>query len=307
MQKRSFAFKRSLRSDTLFYFLMMLPGMIYLLINNFLPMFGILIAFKDINFSKGILASDWVGFENFKFLFSTQDAFIIIRNTVGYNLLWIFLGTVGAIMIAIFLVEIAQRKISKFIQPIICFPNVISTAVLAYLVFAFLSPSNGFINNTLLDGELVRWYSNPKYWPVILTITYLWKNLGYMSIVYMASIAGIDKSLYEAAKLDGASKMQQIRFITLPLIKSTVIFMVLFAIGRIMSSDFGLFYQVPMNSGMLFPTTQTLDTYVYRALMELNDVGMSSAASVFQAVTGFILVVGANWVVRKIDKDSALF
>ena len=142
---------------------------------------------------------------------------------------------------------------------------------------------------------------------MILTITYLWKNLGYMSIVYMASIAGIDKSLYEAAKLDGASKMQQIRFITLPLIKSTVIFMVLFAIGRIMSSDFGLFYQVPMNSGMLFPTTQTLDTYVYRALMELNDVGMSSAASVFQAVTGFILVVGANWVVRKIDKDSALF
>lgn len=307
MNKRPSAKRSRLRSDNLFYTLMLLPGMLYLLINNFLPMFGILIAFKNVNFSKGILASEFVGLKNFKFLFSTQDAFIIIRNTIGYNLFWIFLGTTGAVIVAILLVEIAQKPLAKWIQPVICFPNVVSTAVLAYLVFAFLSPANGFINNTLLGGETIRWYSEPKYWPFILTITYLWKNLGYMSIVYMATIAGIDKSLYEAAKLDGASKMQQIRFITLPLLKSTVVFMVLFAVGRIMNSDFGLFYQVPMNSGMLFPTTQTLDTYVYRALMELNNVGMSSAASVFQAVTGFLLVVGANAVVRKIDRENALF
>lgn len=295
------------RKDIFIYALMLLPGCIYLIINNYLPMFGILIAFKKVNFSLGVFDSPWVGLQNFEFLFASKDAYIIIRNTICYNLAWIVLGTVGAIIIAILMVEIAEKKIAKILQPVICFPNVISAVILAYLVFAFLSPANGFINNTLLGGKTIRWYSEAKYWPVILTITYLWKNLGYLSIVYMAAIAGIDKSLFEAAKLDGASKMQQIRLITLPMIKNTIIFMTLFAIGRIMSSDFGLFYQVPMNSGMLFPTTQTLDTYVYRALMDIKDVGMSSAASVFQSITGFFLVVGANLAVRKVSRESALF
>lgn len=295
------------KTDTLLYFAMLLPGFLYLLINNYLPMLGTVIAFKKVNFSIGIWNSEWVGLKNFKFLFATKDAYTIVRNTIGYNFLWIILGTIGAVIVAIMMVEIASRKIAKVIQPIICFPNIISAVILAYLVFAFLSPANGFINNTVLDGKTVKWYSEAKYWPYILTVTYLWKSLGYSSIIYMAAIAGIDKSLYEASKLDGATKLQQVRYITIPLLKSTVIFMVLLAIGRIMNSDFGLFYQVPMDSGMLFPTTQTIDTYVYRALMDLKDLGMASAASVFQSITGFVCVVTANLIVRRIDKSSALF
>ncbi|MBE5844035.1 MAG: sugar ABC transporter permease [Butyrivibrio sp.] len=286
------------------------PGILYLLINNYIPMFGIFLAFKNFSYKKGVWGSPWSGFQNFKFLFQTSDALIMTRNTILYNLGFIVLGTVVAIIIAILLNALGDSVRTKFFQSSLLLPNLMSWVIIAYMVYAFLNSDSGFINNTILKGlgkEEVAWYMQKQYWPFILTFVYLWKNAGYQSIIYLAAIAGIDKSVYEAASLDGATKMQQIFRITLPLLKPTVIIMSLMAVGRIFFSDFGLFYQVPMNSGALYATTQTIDTYVYRGLMELNDVGMSAAAGLFQSVLGFIIVVSANAFVRKVDSDNALF
>ena len=287
-------------------YLMMLPGLIYLVCNNYLPMFGILIAFKKVNYSIGILKSPWVGLDNFEFLFKTKDAAIMIRNTLAYNVVWILMGMVISVFIAICMAEIANRKIAKVIQPVICFPSMVSAVILSFIVYAFLSTSYGYLNTAIL-GKRVNWYATAKYWPVILTIVHFWQSSGQSSIIYMASIGGIDKGLYESARIDGANKMKQIWYITLPMLRPMMILMLLMAVGKIFNSDFGLFYQVPLGSGLLYSTTQTIDTYVYRALLELNDVGMSSAASVFQAIIGFILVVLSNALVRVVDPDNALF
>ena len=288
-------------------FLMMLPGLVYLFCNNYLPMFGILIAFKQVNFSIGILQSPWVGFQNFEFLFKTKDAWTMIRNTVCYNVVFISLGLVISVAIAILMAEISSRKIAKVIQPIICFPSMVSAVILSFLVYGFLSNTYGFINTTILKDNPINWYASAQYWPFILTIVHFWQSSGQSSIIYMASIGGIDKGLYESARLDGANKMQQIWNITLPMLRPMIILMTLMSIGRIFNSDFGLFYQVPLGQGLLTSTTQTIDTYVYRALLELNNVGMSSAASVFQAIIGFLLVVISNAIVRKVDNENALF
>ncbi len=290
--------------------LLALPGLVYLLINNYIPMLGMVIAFKNIDFAKGILKSPWAGLKNFEFLFKTSDAFIMIRNTLLYNIVFIILGTACAIFIAVLMHEIAKRSYSKVMQAGLILPNLISMVVVSYIVYAFLSADRGFLNETILKGlgrDPVNWYSEGKYWPFILVIVQVWKTAGYSSIIYMAAISGMDPALYEAARMDGAGKLRQIFSITLPQLRPTIAIMVLFAIGRIFSSDFGLFYQVPMNSGALYGATQTIDTYVYRALMQLGDLGMSSAAGVFQSVVGFALVLGANYLVRRIDPDSALF
>lgn len=286
------------------------PGIIYLLINNYIPMFGIFIAFKNFSYKKGIFGSGWCGFKNFEFLFKTKDAAIMTRNTLLYNLAFIVIGTIFAIFIAVLLNSIGETLRTKFFQSSLLLPNLMSWVIIAYMVFAFLNSDTGFIDNTLIKafgGTPVAWYMENKYWPFILTFVYLWKNAGYSSIIYLAAIAGIDKSIYESASLDGATKMQQIMRITLPMLKPTVVIMTLMSVGRIFFSDFGLFYQVPMNSGAIYDTTQTIDTYVYRGLMQLNDVGMSSAAGLFQSVLGFIVVIVANTLVRHIDSDNALF
>lgn len=290
--------------------LIALPGIIYMLINNYIPMLGIFIAFKDVNYAKGIFRSDWLGFDNFAFLFRSNTAFIMVRNTVLYNLTFILLGTLLAVILSIFMSEIKRSFFAKFYQAGLVLPNLVSMVIVSYMVYAFLNPESGLINNAVLKAAgaaPVNWYSEPKYWPLILTITQIWKTVGYTSIVYIASIAGIDPGLYEAAKVDGAGKLRQIFVITLPHLKSTIIILVLLAIGRIFSSDFGLFYQVPMNSGILTNVTQTIDTYVYRALTQLRDIGMASAAGLFQSVVGFVLVLGANLLVRKVDHENALF
>lgn len=289
--------------------LIALPGILYLIINNYIPMFGVFLAFKDYSYVKGIFGSDWNGFNNFKYLFR-QDAFLIVRNTILYNLGFIILGTVCAIIVAILMCELGERFRVKIFQSSLLLPNLLSWVVIGFIGYAFLNADTGFINNTVIKffgGKEVSWYTNPKPWPVILIIVYLWKNVGYSSIIYMASIAGIDKSIFEAAKIDGAKKLEQIRFITIPMLKPTVVILTLMAIGRIFYSDFGLFYQVPMNSGALYDVTQTIDTYVYHGLMELQDVGMSAAAALYQSVIGFVLVITANAVVRKVDNDNALF
>lgn len=291
-------------------YFMFLPGVIYLFINCYIPMFGIQIAFRQYNARDGIYGSPWCGFNNFSFLFRTNDAFVMIRNTLLYNLVFISLGTVLAVSIAIILNEVRSKRAKQFYQTIILIPYLISMVIVSYLAFAFLSSGNGYINNSLLKAfgmEAIDWYNTPKYWPVILVIINVWKSLGYNMILYYATICGIDHTLYEAAVVDGASRWQQIRNVTLPSLRSTIIILTLMALGGIFRSDFGLFYQVPQNSGPLISVTQTIDTYVYRGLMQTNNIGMSSAAGVYQSVVGFILVVTANFVVRRVDNESSLF
>ena len=299
--------KKEERKKNLPLYLMMVPGLIYLIANNYLPMVGILIAFKKVNYAVGIFQSPWVGLDNFEFLFKTKDAWLMIRNTVCYNLVWIVIDLIIAVFIAICMAEISSRKAAKVIQPVICFPSMVSAVLLSFIVYAFLSVSYGYLNTTVMADKPVNWYATAKYWPIILTIVHLWQNAGQSSIVYMASIGGIDKSLYESARLDGAGKWAQIRHITLPMLKPMIILMTLMAVGRIFNSDFGLFYQVPLGSGLLYSTTQTIDTYVYRSLLEMNNVSMSSAASVFQAIIGFVLVLVSNMLVTVVDPDNALF
>lgn len=290
--------------------LFMVPGLVYLLINNYIPMAGIMLAFKKVNYTLGIFKSPWCGLSNFKYLFKTKDAAIIFRNTVLYNLAFIVLGTAAAVATAILLGEVKKKKLLKIYQTSILLPHILSTAVIAYLAFAFLSKDSGFLNNGIINplgGEAISWYSKPKYWPFILTFIQLWRSVGYTTIMYYATLVGIDTSYYEAAVIDGASTWDQIRYITLPCLKTTIITLTIMNLGRMFYSDFGLFYQVPMNNGLLFNATNTLDTYVYRGLLELNDIGRASAACFIQSVLGFVLVWGANALTRKVDPDSAVF
>jgi len=291
-------------------YIMMLPGMAYLFVNNYLPMFGIIIAFKKINWQKGILKSEWVGFSNFKYLFMTKDAFVMTRNTILYNITFIVLGTFFSIAMAIFLNEIRSKIIKKLYQTLILLPYLMSMVLVSFFVYAVLSSDTGFLNNTVfkfLELEPVNWYQDKTWWPLILIIVQLWSVIGFNSVIYLSSIVGISLEYYEAARLDGANKWQQIKNITIPMIKSTIVIMFILGIGRIFSSDFGLFYQVPRNSGALYPVTQTIDTYVYVGLMKLGNIEMSAAASVYQSIVGFVLVVVSNIIIRKVSKENALF
>ena len=291
-------------------YLMMLPACVYIFINNYVPLPGVSLAVRQYNFQKGIYGSPFIGLKNFKFLFASKDAWIIMRNTIGYNLIFIVLGTVCAIAVAILLCEIRSKISKKIYQTCILIPYLVSMVIVSYLVFAFLSEGNGYINTQILAKlgmNKISWYNEPKYWPVILVIVNLWKNIGYNSIMYYAMIIAIDKTYYEAARVDGAGRWQQILHITLPAIKPTIVILTLMSVGRIMYSDFGLFYQIPMNSGTLLDVTNTIDTYVYRGLMEQGNVGMSSAAGVYQSLVGFALVMIANFIVRKKDPENALF
>ena len=282
-------------------YLMALPGLIYLFINNYMPLPGLVLAFKNYNARKGIWGSPWAGLSNFKYLFATSDAYIITRNTILYNLAFIVINTVLSIAVAIILSEL-KKKIKNFYQSVILLPHLISAVIISYIVFAFLSTESGFINNTmrrLFGSDPVAWYAEKKYWPFILIFVSAWKNVGYQCIIYLATLLGFDRSFYEAADLDGATVWQQIRLITLPLLRPTVIMLTMMAVSRIFYSDFGLFYQVPQNSGALFPVTNTIDTYVYRGLLEAGNISMSAAAGFYQSIVGFILVLGANLLVRK--------
>ena len=292
------------------FYLMALPGLIYLICNNYMPMFGVLLAFKKLDVTKGILGSPWAGFSNFEFLFRSKATLQIIRNTVLYNLLFMLLGTALAVALAILLNEIRHKNLGKLYQSLILIPYLMSWVIASYLVYAFLAQDIGIVNNSILKPlgrETINWYMEKKYWPYILTFCYMWKNIGYMMIIYYSSIVGLSQDYFEAASIDGATKWQQIRKITLPLIRSTIITMLVLSLGRIVASDFGLFYQIPKNSGALYAVTQTLDVYVYNALMKNSDFAMSSAASVFQSIVGFVFVLVTNAVVRKYNEESALF
>ncbi len=286
-----------------------IPGIIWFLIFCYVPMGGIVIAFKNYKANLGIFGSKWVGLDNFKFLFSTNDAYIILRNTILYNFASIILTAVVAVGIALLLDTIRNRICLRVYQTALFLPRFISWVVGGYMALILFRYDYGLLNHlrAALGMEPVSWYLETKYWPAILMIANIWKSMGYNCLVYYGSIIGIDSEIYEAAEIDGATSWRKIRYITLPLIKPTIITLSLMSIGSIMRSDFGLFYYVPNNSGALYSVTNVLDTYIYRALRITGDMAGSAAGSVFQSIAGFIMVVACNALVRKIDPDSSLF
>ncbi len=282
-----------------------LPAIILLLLFNYLPMFGIVISFKDFRYDQGFFGSEWVGLDNFKFFFSTDDAMIITRNTLLYNAVFIVTVLFGAVAFAILLNEITSRKAVKVYQTVMFFPYFLSYAVVTYVVFAFLNMQYGVLNSFLEND--IFWYNEAKYWVYILPITNFWKNVGYNTIIIYAALIAIDTSYYEAAAVDGAKRFQTIFRITLPLLSPTVIMLGLIMLGRIFYSDFGLFYMVPQNAGMLYPATDVIDTYVYRSMRVIGDIGISSAVNAYQSIMGLILVLTANRITKKYSEESALF
>ncbi|MDY3031048.1 MAG: ABC transporter permease subunit [Clostridia bacterium] len=291
---------------------MCMPGLIFFILFSYLPMFGIIIAFKQYRYDMGIWLSPWNGFTNFKFMFSSPDAWVITRNTIAYNLIFIVGGLLCNVGLAIGLSELRNKMFSKVSQTILLMPHFLSYVIVSFLVLAFLHVENGIINRSILPAlgvNPISWYQTPKAWPWILVIVNFWKTTGYGSVVYLAGIAGIDTSLYEAARVDGATRWQQIRYVTIPALVPLMVVLTILNVGKIFNSDFGLFYQVPLNSGALYPTTNVISTYVYNMLMTAGtgSVGMASAAALYQSVVGFILVMTTNLIVRKVSPDNALF
>lgn len=295
--------------------LLALPTTVWFALFSFLPMFGLIMAFKDYKVTPGesfiynIIHSDWVGFRNFEFLIESNDLFVILRNTILYNLVFIVLGMFLSVSLAIMISLLYSKRKSKVYQTLMFFPYFMSWVVAAYFVDAFLNVENGMINNLLRDsgGEAIQWYMQPSVWPFILIFMYIWKNTGYNMVIYLSSISGIDATLYEAAVMDGANKKQQIWHITLPCLKNVIIMMFILNVGKIFYSDFGLFYQISQGaSGSIFNTTATIDTMVFNWLRSSTPIGMTSAVTFFQSVACCITILLANAIVKKIDKDSAI-
>ena len=289
--------------------LLSLPAVIWFLIFSYIPMLGIVVAFKKYSSSLGILGSQWVGLNNFRFLFSANYAVRILRNTIVYNFASIILTTVFSVAIAIMMENVINRSCIKVYQTVMFLPRFISWVVVGYMVMVLMDYEHGILNGLIsfCGGEKVSWYLEKKYWWSILPLAGVWKSMGYLSLVYYGAVIGIDPTLYEAADIDGAGKWKQIRHITIPMIRTSVIIMTLMSIGGIMRSDFGQFYYVPNNSGAIYEVTDVLDTYIYRTLRVDGDISGSAAAGLFQSVVGFVLILISNKLVDKYDSDSSLF
>jgi len=290
-------------------YLLALPGLAFFLLFNYLPMFGIIVAFKDFNYRDGFFRSPWAGLKNFGFFFNTYDALHVTRNTVVLNGLFITTSLVLQIGFAVLLNEIRAGWFKKITQSFMFFPYFVSWIVVSVFVYNIFHSQYGSLNHLLrgLGMEPVSWLSRSEYWTWILTFIYDWKWTGFGIIIYLAAIVGINPELFEAAEIDGAGRLTQITRITLPLIMPTAIVLTLLAIGRIMNSDFGMIYGIVGDNSMLYPTTNVIDTYVYRALRQMGDIGMSSAAGLYQSVVGFVLVLGSNLVARRFSDEGALF
>ena len=286
-----------------------LPGMIWFFVFAYLPMGGIVIAFQDFNVMKGITGSKFVGLKNFEFFFRTNDWLKVVSNTLFLNILFIAFGTIAAVAIAIMVTEIGGKAFKKVSQSVMIFPHFLSWTVVAMFMTAFVATDGGFINQFLgvFGIAPITFLSSPQYWPVILVLLKIWHGAGFGSIVYMATIAGINPEVYESASMDGASRLQKIQFITLPLLKPTIILLTILSVGGIFNGDFGLIYAIIGRNPMLYPTTDVIDTYVFRALMDLGDLGMAAAIGFLQSFVGFVLVVTVNAVAKKTAPDSAIF
>lgn len=288
-----------------------LPTTIWYILFCFLPMFGVIIAFKDFKIHGGFLSnvfrSEWSGFKNFEFLFKSNDAWIVIRNTLGYNLLFIILGIAVPVILALMIGQLHSHRARKVYQTMMFLPYFLSWVVVSAVIWSFLSFDKGIANQFLADlgKDPVNWYMEPQYWPYFLVFMNMWKGLGYGMVVYLATISGIDTTYYEAAVIDGASKWQQARYITLPLMKLVIVMMFILSVGRIFYSDFGLFFQVPRDSNSLFNVSTTIDVLVYKQLKTAT-IGMASASAFVQSVIGCATILIANWVVRRVDPDSAM-
>lgn len=296
-------------SKNKFLLLLTLPLVIFIFIFKYLPMIGAIVAFKRYQYNLGIFGSEWIGFENFRFLLESPDLMRIVRNTLGYNVSFLILNTVCAIILALLLYEITSRKMLKLYQTVMFFPHFLSWVVVAFMVYAFLNPVSGLLNQWLsfIGADYIDWYNEAKAWIAVFPLANLWKEIGVATVIYYAALMGIDPTLYEAAKMDGANKLQMMRSISLPFLYPVMSILIIIAIGNIMEADFGLFYQLPMNSPTIYSTTDVLDTYIYRALIEWGDIGMSSAVGLAKSVVGLILVVGANALVKRINPDNSLF
>lgn len=288
--------------------LLTLPAVLFMFVFNYIPLYGLVLPFKKYDYSLGFFKSPWAGLENFKFLLDNEAVALATRNTILYNVAFIILGTAMSVLIALMLYEMRSGYVKTY-QTFLFLPHFISWVVAAYAAKVFLDIDFGMINKFLVSmgKETVAWYNKPGCWPYILIIAEVWKGMGYNAIIYYAALTGTDKSLFEAASIDGAGKLKQIWYVSLPSIKPMIIIMTILKIGRIFYGDFGLFYNFTLNSSLLYSTTDIIDTYVYRSLITLGDIGMSSAAGFYQAVLGFILVITTNWIVNKIDSDNALF
>ncbi len=300
--------RRQERTKNFQLFSLALPAMAILFVFNYIPMAGIFIAFKDVNFRDGIFGSPWNGFENFEFFFKSSDAFTYTRNTLLYNLAIIVFGTLVSLVVAMMLNEMRSRRAVRTYQTFLFFPYFFSWVIVGYMSFSMFS-YGGVVTNFLgqLGINITDFYTNTKYWPVFLVLTSIWKNTGYNSIIYYASIMGISSDYYEAADIDGATRLQKNLYITLPLLAPTIILMTILAIGNIFRADFGLYYYVPRDVGQLYPVTQVIDTAIYRMLKGGGDIGMTAAVGFFQSVVGFIMVFTTNLIVRKISPENSLF
>lgn len=306
---------RSLSSENLHLGLMAVPTVVWYALFCYLPLFGIAFAFKEFTPIPGesllknlFVNSPWAGFQNFSYLFLNPQSTEILLNTLFYNVIFLIAGIVIPVFLAVLLTEVHQKRFRGLVQMTLVLPYFLSWVIVSYCTYGFLATDHGQIN-AILNGmglESVRWYQSPQYWRAILIITGIWKNCGYSLIIYMCAITAIDRTLYESAVLDGAGFPQQAWYITLPLLRPTIATIFILSIGSLLSSDFGLFYQVPMDSGALQEVTQTLDVYVYKALMQQANFSFSSAAAFLQSAVGCVLLFISNALIRRVDKDSAL-
>jgi len=291
------------------HLLMCLPVILVLLLFNYMPMVGLSMAFKKFDYKAGLWNSPWVEFDNFKFLLASGQTFWrMTRNTLFYYVIFTVIGTVLNIAIAIGIDQFVFKRVGKAFQSIMIIPVFISYAAVQFIVYAFFC-NNGMVNNIIqsVGGDTIRWYTAAKYWPIILTIVKIWNSVGYGSVLYMSVLAGIDQQMYEAAQIDGANKRQQIFKITLPSLIPMITIMLLLSVGGIMRSDTGLFYQVTRNSGILYPTTQVIDSYILNAILSTPDYGYTAATTFYQSVVGLIMILFANGVVRKVAPENSLF
>ena len=307
--------KRWSRDDTEL-FLLSLPTLLCYGIFSYLPMFGIIIAFKVYKLAPGghgfiynLLHSEWAGFANFNYFFSSNSFAMLLKNTILYNIVFIIISASVAVGGALMLSNMRNKAGSKVYQTMMFLPYFMSWVVISYFVYALLTPERGYINGiiTKLGGERIMWYQEPKYWPFILIFLNTWKGMGYGMVIYLASITGIDPSLYEAAVMDGATKAQQAKHITLPAIKPVFVMMLILDCGKIFNSDFGLFYQVTGQlPASLYTTASTFDTYIYMAIQSTAPIGQTAAASFFQAICSCGTILLANWIVSKIDNENRI-
>ena len=301
--------KRKFDIDNFQLWLLAILPTLFVVLFCYVPMGGIIIAFKDYNYRDGIFGSPWIGFENFKFMLTTPTFTRIAKNTIFMNLLMISTGTMCSVIVALLLFQFRSRTSTKIFQTIMITPHFLSWVVVSYMAYALLHPTNGTLNQLLevVGLKPVDWYGEPKMWPGILTVAYIWKYIGMDSLIYYAALMGVDSSLIEAAQVDGATKFQVNRYIMIPCLAGILCIQLVIKVGGIFRADFGLFYQIPRNLGALYSTTDVIDTYIFRAMRVSGDMGTSSATGLLQSIVGFVLVVFTNWVVTKIDDEKALF